>query len=646
MINTKELITAKTIFCLIAGLIIVIMPLLSSQYGMSGDEWLQMDYGRHIWNYFAGVDKQALDYTNLSRQYSNQEYYGGLFDFSMEALHRFFPSIEILHLRHFFNALLAALMMVFTGLLAFRLSGKWIVGVLALLFILFSPRLFGEGMNNPKDIPFACGVVIAIYSLISLLYKFPENRIRHAAGLAVGCGIAVGVRPGGLLLLMTDIVIIVALCVFANKELRVRLFSENKAPLKKLLLHIAVAVVVGYIICLSVWPYGQQSPISNLLAAMKGMTNRDTFLRNLFEGALIRDDRMPWYYELKWILISNPLTVIAGVGIFGVQFMRVGKLYGKAVLPMLLFTAFFPLFYVVYKQSTLYDTWRHMFFVYPFWIVMAALGWDMLSTYFKSERYRLVPAGVAIAGLIPTMVWTVRAHPNQYVYFNETVGGLKGAYGYYETDYYQNSGLQAANWIKQHTKPANGNKIVVRSNMVGFDQYFAHNTSWLSYSYGRYEERHQYDWDYYITYSRFILPELIQDDKWPPDGVVHQVAEDEVPLCVILKRKSKEGVQAYDSYQKEDFPAAARHYASLISKDSSDPYVYMYYGIAVAKPGDIDHIEQGVEALNKATILQPSNPQFYNELAKLYKAMGDLYNEQQARDKANSLVISDLMGEN
>lgn len=30
-------------------------------------------------------------------------------------------------------------------------------------------------------------------------------------------------------------------------------------------------------------------------------------------------------------------------------------------------------------------------------------------------------------------------HPNDYVYFSELVGGLRGAYGDYETDYYYNS---------------------------------------------------------------------------------------------------------------------------------------------------------------------------------------------------------------
>ncbi|MBS1690351.1 MAG: hypothetical protein JSS96_16590, partial [Bacteroidetes bacterium] len=122
----------KMAFLIMSALIIIIMPLLSHSYGQTGDEWLQIEYGQHIYDYFFHGDKQALDYTNRSAQYAHQEYYGGLYDFSLAVLHHWFPRIDILNLRHFFNALYGAVMMVFTGLLARKISNKWSVGLLAL----------------------------------------------------------------------------------------------------------------------------------------------------------------------------------------------------------------------------------------------------------------------------------------------------------------------------------------------------------------------------------------------------------------------------------------------------------------------------------------------------------------------------------
>src|SRR5215216_5738495 len=93
----------KTAFLILSLVTIVAMPYLSKDYGQSGDEWVQMEYGRDIWNYFFKGDNQALSYDNKSLQYSHLEYYGGLFDFSMHAIHEMFPGIDFLALRHFFN---------------------------------------------------------------------------------------------------------------------------------------------------------------------------------------------------------------------------------------------------------------------------------------------------------------------------------------------------------------------------------------------------------------------------------------------------------------------------------------------------------------------------------------------------------------
>src|SRR5690348_9151059 len=116
--------TWRKVFIILSIVIVVLMAFLSKNYGQSGDEWLQKEYGQNIYDYYANGNQQALDYSAKSLQYQGMEYYGGLFDFSMEILHRWFPSIDHNNLRHFFNALIGALLMIFTGLLARRLSGK------------------------------------------------------------------------------------------------------------------------------------------------------------------------------------------------------------------------------------------------------------------------------------------------------------------------------------------------------------------------------------------------------------------------------------------------------------------------------------------------------------------------------------------
>jgi tetratricopeptide (TPR) repeat protein len=626
----------RQLFLGISAAILILMPLLSKDYGQSADEWIQIVYGKHIWDYFTIGDQQALDYTNMSLQFTHQNYYGGMFDFTTEVLHRWFPSIQVYILRHFCNSILGALMMVFTGLLAFRLTKKWSVGLLALLFIIFSPRIFGESMNNPKDIPYASGFIMGIYFFIALLQDFPNKKWIHGVGIFAGFALAFGVRSAGGILQVAYIGLIAILYYWFDKEQRQQLFAEKNKQLKQILLVTGVSLLVGYVAGLATWPWGQQSPISNTLEALQGMTNRDAYLRVLFEGKYYMSNAMPWYYEFKWMFISNPVPVLLGFVLLPILVMKAMKLHGKFAVVFVLFGSFFPILYMVYKHSTVYDTWRHVFFVYPFWVMASVMGWDVLSVWIKDVSKQWIPKGVALLLLLPAIIWTVRSHPNQYVYFNELEGGHKGAYGYYDLDYYQNTGKQACDWILKNAKPVKGKRLMVRTNMSGFGQYFIKDTSWIVGDYGRYTERHHLDWDYYVAYPRYVNEHVMRDNKWKLANVVHTIEVDGVPLCVVIQRKDTSGIEANNAYEKKDFATAATKYAAFTATDNTDEYAYMNYAIALASIGQVD---AAIKAAERATELEPGKPEFFDLLAQLYKGKGDIQNAEKAMAAKNDLIM-------
>lgn len=627
----------KLAFMAFSVLLLVVMLFVSKDYGQSGDEWLQIEYGQHIWNYFFNGDKQALDYNNMSLQYQGIEFYGGLFDFSMEILHRWLPSIPLLHLRHFFNALTGGVLMIFTGLFAYRLSGKnWVVGMLALLFIAFSPRIFGESMNNPKDIPFACGFAIGMYYFLRLLQEIPTKMLGSAVGICVGFALAFGVRPAGGLLLIVNFVVMASLYFFLSKEFKQTVQADKNKRLKKLIFYVVGALIVGYIIGLLAWPWGLQEPFTRPLESLKQMTNIKITLRVFFEGVFRPNNNMPWYYELKWIIMSNPLIVILGVALFFLLFAKAKKEYGLIAVILVVFAAFFTPLYMIYKKSSVHDTWRHLFFIYPYWITMAALAFPLLQSFIKNEQLKWLPFTIAVLGLTPAIAWTVRAHPNQYVYFNELEGGVEGAFGYYDIDYYQNSALQDANWLIKNAPHKQGRKILVASNMLGFDKYFAKDTSWITWYYVRYGDRSNKEWDYYVGYSRFISAEQLQNGHWPPANVVFSPKVDDVPLSVIIERKSTASIAANEALQKKDFATAAKLYAEYIKTDATDENVFANYGIALASMGQIDG---GITAMNEAIKLDAGNPGFYQILSQLYQAKGDNANAQKAANTASAMMM-------
>ena len=59
----------------------------------------------------------------------------------------------------------------------------------------------------------------------------------------------------------------------------------------------------------------------------------------------------------------------------------------------------------------------------------------------------------------PGIYWGVNLHPYQYVYYNNIVGGVGGAFRNYEMDYWQTSYREAAGYLNS-AAPENANVIV------------------------------------------------------------------------------------------------------------------------------------------------------------------------------------------
>lgn len=642
----------RYIFIALSVIIAILLPALSPAYGQTGDEWLQMLYGRDIWDYFFNGDKQALGYDTVAARYQGmetqfkgQELYGGLFDFGTEVLHRWFPSIPHLVLRHFCNALTNVVLMISTGLIARRLSGRWSVGVLALFLMLFSPRIFGEGMNNPKDIPFAAGFALAMYAVIAFLQDGRANMWRHAVLLALGFGLAFGVRSAGGLLFLAYLIATIVFWLFLHKDSRAGWWSDKKLR-KRILLMMGGSLFAGYVIALLAWPWGLDSPISHPIESLQGMTNRETKIMTLFEGRYQLNSAMPWYYELKWILISNPLSVIVGALLFVVLGFLGRKKLGSYTLWLGIFAALFPLLYMAYKHSSVYDTWRHVFFVYPFWVIMAAMGWAYLGDMIQERmakggnaKQRYIGHAVAVLLTFPAILWTVRSHPNQYVYFNEFTGGIKGAEGVYELDYYYNSSQQQVDWLRKNVARTSGKKAMVLANMGGFGPNCLHgDTAHISPGYLGYYRRSSLPWDYYLMFPRLIPEGLVTGKSWLPANATHVVSVDGVPLSALIKRTDTFDIAAEHAMAAKDFNGAANYYAQYLKKDANNPVVLLNYASALAQAG---HVPEAIAAVKQATQINPGDAQTWGFLAQLYQASGNAAAAQDANNRAQA-IMADL----
>jgi hypothetical protein len=135
-----------------------------------------------------------------------------------------------------------------------------------------------------------------------------------------------------------------------------------------------------------------------------------------------------------------PLVVLAGAALsLAVMASRSPSRVAAAGLAG---AVIFPIAYVVAKQSTLYDGLRHLLFIVPPLAALAAVGWHALLT----SRRRWVATGAMLAlaiGVVEPVIFSIRNHPNQVVYFNPIVGGPRRAVGQFELDYWGNCLFQA-----------------------------------------------------------------------------------------------------------------------------------------------------------------------------------------------------------
>lgn len=556
----------------------ILLPKMSSTAGNSGDEdGFQIPQGKNVVSYYAthGEDTTCMDFKNL-------KYYGASFDVIAEYINESFHIDNISQTRHTMNALCGWLTVLMAGLIAYLLGG-WRAAVFASILMFLSPRYLGHSFNNPKDVPFAAAIIMAIYGMVLFFKQFPKVKWYTYLILILAIAFSISIRIGGLILFgyfgLFGLLFLIR--SFADKKRQLKLNHQKNIALKdymsgkmigQMLIMGIVICVVGYFMGLLLWPYAMQSPIKNPLEAFAAMSTFDTSIRQLFEGSLQWSDVLPWYYTPKYIFMTIPIAVIIGTILFFV-FCWIKK-EDRFWAFFIFFTFFFPVFWIVYTRANVYGGWRHAMFAYPPMVVAAGWGFDALVKWIESKLTvnneqltinngdkdandgrdainRVSTKGIIVnvASVIVLLVLligpirhVIANHPYEYVYFNELEGGIDKAYGNYELDYYYHSTREASEWIIANAEPnADGSKIKVATwHIASVGYFFRNDTARFAPLFCRWYEKGNNDWDYAIFTITGMAPEQIKHaGAFPPPDCIKTIDVDGKPICLILKRQSK-----------------------------------------------------------------------------------------------------------
>jgi hypothetical protein len=525
-----------------------VLLLISRDAGISGDEEVHYKQSEMVYQYFStfGKDQSALDTPKTHLQY-----YGQFFDNLVTAMIHWFGIEDIYGFRHLMCSFSGWLTIVVTAMFAAWISGYG-AAIMVLLLFSVSPTFLGHSQNNLKDIPFALAYISSIYYSLKLV--FSEGKPAHLTivFLILSIALSIGIRIGGILVVFYLGFFILFKAIqdwIKNKNL-------NRELLKKHLILFLFISISAYFLGILTWPFALQNPIFNPWKSYEVMTHFPTTVRQIFEGEFEWSDFHPWYYLPKYMIITIPIVIFTGILSLFLNAKKSFSLNQKILLLMVGFTVLFPIAFVLFKNSNLYGSWRHFLFVYPGIVLISGLGIHALINRYREKIIRIsVLIVLAILSFHP-LKFMAANHPFYYLYYNQLTGGLKGAYGNYETDYYYHSMRKGAEWLQEYlkTKPKT-KEINVGGNFPS--QWYFRNDPSIKFAYFPYQSRSQYDWDYLIVANSYFSPFQLKNKRWPPENTIHTIFADGVPVCAIIERRTKDDFEGTRELQNGNYIKSA-----------------------------------------------------------------------------------------
>ena len=152
----------------------------------------------------------------------------------------------------------------------------------------------------------------------------------------------------------------------------------------------------------------------------------------MYLGKYINPEILPWHYFFVWFFSTTPVLfiifIICGIVYFlqkylpfflKISFSKNTQLWKSRedMNILFLFLCFFiPLFIVITLNSTLYNGWRHLFFIYPVLIIISLFG--LKNIFKKFNKYIIFICVLISLQLLSNFYFIYKSHPVQNVYFN------------------------------------------------------------------------------------------------------------------------------------------------------------------------------------------------------------------------------------
>ncbi len=449
---------AKLLLCLFFGALLVLGFLTAKDYGIPWDEPEEMDILRmNIWEYsnILGLDTAVFkelaedpnaiahgrsDHPlmpiseNANRDHGESAYYV-LSGVVMSSLS---PHAKMMIWR------LYTWFLTWFGCVALyhvcrhlRLSRFF--SCFAVIMLMLSPRFFAEGHYNNKDIVLMAFVLATLWQAFRLTKK---PTIGASLLFSFFGAVAAGTKITGL-----GIFGLCGLFVVAS------LTATKKMTKKNVMLGLGTissfCLIYG-LLTPAMWrdPVGFLGYLFSNAIKFQGWGGVVLFRGAVFDPSV---SPLPWYYLPYMMLVSTPLWIglLLAIGQGSALFVTLNR---KADIAQRLQLAFisllwlFPLLFALITHTSVFNGWRHFYFLYGPMLALAAYGLSWLWNHVRQSRpRRRLAAAMLSLCMAMTGIGMALNHPYQYVYYNPLLA-VKNINAYLERDYWN---VSVRNALKQ-----------------------------------------------------------------------------------------------------------------------------------------------------------------------------------------------------
>lgn len=297
-------------------------------------------------------------------------------------------------------------------------------GIVAALSLALYPLFWSEShFNNEKDIP------ETVYWSLMIFFVWRgvvQKKVKDILVSGIFFGLALGTK---LNIIFVPLVILPWIIVYILNHINFRkakILNEIKKQ-KKLILAGLFVPFIGFGIFIFTWPYLWQDPVARILKVAE-------FYKSIGTTKNVNSEYLGFLgintYPIEWILYTTPLVILffALIGILS-AFNQIKKEKDQVTLLFLLWLTI-PVIRVIIPGSNIYGGIRQIMEFVPALALISGLGAQSLYNFlikFRVKNIKLLAFLLILTLFIPLLVKLVSIHPNENVYFNPIIGGLKGA---------------------------------------------------------------------------------------------------------------------------------------------------------------------------------------------------------------------------